>query len=342
MDKDEILREAKGNLDDYDIKDFEQLKSAIESKKIHLDIEGSRFQRLTTFITSLTALITVVILIWQSGGASQKNHSDILDKHIATIKTDIDNKKSELESIQTSLTSATLKKEKAITDYDSLKKEIQKLQNEQIDLKLKLDEKNARVGVLTTELNSLGNQIDSRKDDDALKKANERLHSKISEQNRQINDLSTHIENKDKAINKLIINKTKVGKIVSQFKPYESMLEGLGIANPPIEILNHKRNDPKELTFNLKDTSKSTLVFNMLNTGNIKKNMDISIKVSGGEQMRYVNLKEGSYTLLRPDTSKEISLIIYVEKVNEPSRNLSDEEATYTVYFIGKKILTTY
>ena len=71
MESKQILSEAKDQLRDHQIDNFEELKSAIESKKLFREIEGMKFNRLIAFVSALTALGTLGLLFWQSGMASR-------------------------------------------------------------------------------------------------------------------------------------------------------------------------------------------------------------------------------------------------------------------------------
>lgn len=88
MNSQKILEDARNDLDQHNIENYEQLKYAIESKKLERDIAGARFQKITTLVTSFTTLVTVVVLVASSGLTSMKSSRADLKYHIEVLERD--------------------------------------------------------------------------------------------------------------------------------------------------------------------------------------------------------------------------------------------------------------
>ncbi len=260
----------------------EDLRSAVETHKHVVEIRNQRFGRWVSIISSVTALCTAAVLLWQSQITTLSDSRGILETALNNIKTESENLKKDRDEVQISLDELKVDKKSLLASVEDQKAEL-------IDV-----QKN--ILVLIQEKSGLSKEIELLKEKrEALGGAsvNASDEALVAEVKRLERELRT---------------------VKSDFNLQKIQL------NSALDSLKHERSSNVELNENLLKVSGENLSYRELgtitgpllieglrgvggslgdydfvlsNVGNIRENIDIIIRKKEGGSTTLTNLDEG-------------------------------------------------
>jgi hypothetical protein len=333
----EILKEAKSQKDDYKIESYDELRSAIESKKLLKEIAGMQFTRWAGILTSLTALVSVLVIMSQAGVNNTKSYKDALDSNIDVLEFKNEGLKEKKLYLDKKISTRTEKVSSLETAINNQQDELNTKSDLFKEIKIKIFNLNKEYSGLLQQMKDkrkeYSQQLDRKTDlsKEQIKIAKiEQAHLKFLNQNDQRNlllnlaleaekkkssdleeDLKIFRNIKTQELEYLTSFKRETGLYKSSWKRMELTRKGPGI-------------DIDDYTIKL------------TNVGNRKKNLDLKISEKNtNTAINYFNLDQGNTIVLR---FNQAIFFIKIVKAEE-----EEEEGTIKVLlFKGNKDNTQY
>ncbi|MGL1956251.1 MAG: hypothetical protein OCD00_02885 [Colwellia sp.] len=331
METTQILKEAKNQKDDYKIESFEELKSAIESKKLLKEIAGMQFNRWAGIITSLTALISVIVIISQSGVNNTRSYKDALDSNIEVLefkKKGLENDKKLLED---EITSQTIKINKSDLKIHNLKdntQNAQKLKNEADRLEIKVNELSKSIKEKKIELSNISDKVNFSNKEKALLEAHQALKVELSAKEEEYKLAKSNLIKMNPLFNKY---KEEIKNLKSALKEEKLLLSNFkkstGLVSP----------EWQKMALTRKGTGKEIggYTIKLTNVGNIKNNMDLKISLKDSSSgINYFNLDQGNTVVLR---FNEAIFFIKIKKAEQSKIRAEEEGSIEVLLFKGGK-----
>lgn len=324
METTQILKEAKNQKDDYKIESFEELKSAIESKKLLKEIAGMQFNRWAGIITSLTALISVIVIISQSGVNNTKSYKDALDLRIINLNKELQDSEDKRDKfkineikIKNSINALNIEVEDKKKEREGLAKEVNTIKDEII----KIDNDKATLSndlaTISMELNTLENKKKYNNNTKDLASDKAKLENKLQQINESFEKLTLKYTKLEDAESKQQLS-AQIN--ADELIPFNKLKESTGLVSP----------EWQKMALTRKGTGKEIggYTIKLTNVGNIKNNMDLKISLKDSSSgINYFNLDQGNTVVLR---FNEAIFFIKIKKA-EQSKIRAEEEGTIEV-----------